>query len=138
MKATLWLVMVALFLGSMVSLAAAQTPAVTHNTWTSGVPLPTAVAAAASAVLKDEIYVVGGGNGTEAVADVQIYNPATNAWSAGVSLSNRHLRSRRREERLICVWWQPRRRDTVECCVGLQPQDQDLDCHGGYADGEVV
>ena len=126
-----------LFIGTS-SLVKAQSPEVTHNTWTSGVPLPTAVAAAASAVLKDEIYVVGGGNGTEAVADVQIYNPATNAWSAGVSLSNRHLRSRRREERLICVWWQPRRRDTVECCVGLQPQDQDLDCHGGYADGEVV
>ncbi|MGO8985439.1 MAG: Kelch repeat-containing protein [Terriglobales bacterium] len=39
----------------------------------------------AAAVLKDEIYVVGGGNGTEAVADVQIYNPATNAWSSGPS-----------------------------------------------------
>jgi N-acetylneuraminic acid mutarotase len=46
--------------------------------------LPTAVITAAAAVLKNEIYVVGGATATEEVADVQIYNPATNAWSSGV------------------------------------------------------
>ena len=61
-------------------------PAVTHNTWTSGAPLPTAVITAAAAVLKNEIYVVGGENTHgKIVADVQIYNPATNTWSTGVS-----------------------------------------------------
>jgi large repetitive protein len=62
-----------------------QVPAVTHNTWTSGAALPTAVASAAAAVLKKEIYLVGGNDATEEVADVQIYNPATNTWSTGVS-----------------------------------------------------
>jgi N-acetylneuraminic acid mutarotase len=62
-----------------------QVPAVTHDTWTSGAALPTAVASAAAAVLKKEIYLVGGNDATEVVADVQIYNPATNTWSTGVS-----------------------------------------------------
>jgi kelch-like protein 1/4/5 len=60
-------------------------PDVTHNTWTSGTPLPTAVAFSTAAVLKNEIYVVGGNNGTGNVADVQIYNPVTKAWSTGPS-----------------------------------------------------
>jgi N-acetylneuraminic acid mutarotase len=62
-----------------------QVPAVTHNTWTSGAALPTPVASAAAAVLKNEIYMVGGATATGEIADVQIYNPATNAWSTGVS-----------------------------------------------------
>jgi large repetitive protein len=64
-----------------------QAPAVTHNTWTSGAALPTAVWGASAAVVKNEIYVVGGENASNTiVADVQVYNPKTNAWSAGVSL----------------------------------------------------
>lgn len=64
-------------------------PEVSHNTWTSGAALPTAVTLGAAAVLQNEIYVVGGndaaGNSPSGVvADVQIYNPATNSWSAGV------------------------------------------------------
>lgn len=79
-------------MGSWVDLAQAQTeaagaqaPAVNHNTWTSGAPLPTPVAFATGAVLKNEIYVVGGNNGTANVDDVQIYNPVTNTWSTGPS-----------------------------------------------------
>lgn len=60
-------------------------PAVTHNTWTTGAPLPTPVASAAAAVLQNEIYVIGGGDGTKVVDDVQIYNAAANSWSAGVA-----------------------------------------------------
>ncbi len=62
-----------------------QVPAVTHNTWTSGAAMPTPLAFSTAAVLKNEIYVVGGYDGTEWVADVQIYNPATNTWSTGPS-----------------------------------------------------
>ena len=61
-----------------------QAPAVTHNTWTSGAPMPTPLAFSTAAVLKNQIYVVGGSDSTGQVADVQIYNPVTNAWSAGV------------------------------------------------------
>lgn len=69
----------------------AHAPAVTHNTWTNGAPLPTPVSSSTAAIVKNEIYVVGGNDatGTDAsgiVADMQIYNPATNAWSAGASL----------------------------------------------------
>jgi len=62
-----------------------QVPAVNHNTWTSGAPLPTPLAFSTAAVLKNEIYVVGGNDGTEEVADVQIYNPVTNTWGTGPS-----------------------------------------------------
>ena len=60
-------------------------PAVTHNTWTSAAPMPTPVYFPATGVLKNEIYVVGGNDGTGNVADVQVYNPVANTWSAGVS-----------------------------------------------------
>ncbi len=75
-----WLLFVA-----TASLVGAQIPAVTHNTWTSGTPLPTPVAFSTAAVLKNEIYVVGGNNGTGNVADVQIYNPVAKTWSTGPS-----------------------------------------------------
>jgi len=66
--------------------AAKQVPAVTHNTWTSGAPMPTALLSSAAAVLKGQIYVVGGDNGSATVADTQVFNPATNVWSTGVPL----------------------------------------------------
>ncbi|HLW83857.1 MAG TPA: kelch repeat-containing protein [Candidatus Sulfotelmatobacter sp.] len=73
--------------GAQTTAVGEQVPAVSHNTWTSGAPIPTPVVAAASAVLKAEIYVVGGENSASTiVADTQIYNPITNSWSAGASL----------------------------------------------------
>jgi N-acetylneuraminic acid mutarotase len=48
--------------------------------------MPMAVNWAMTGVLNGQIYLVGGYNGTAAIADTQIYNPATNVWSAGVSL----------------------------------------------------
>ena len=88
MKTTFaWMLLSVLLLG-VASFAQDQAPAVNHNTWTSGAPMPTAVVAPGGvAVLEDEIYVVGGVNadGTT-IADTQIYNPATNSWSTGVPL----------------------------------------------------
>jgi len=86
MKTTSLLVVLLLFAGAA-SVAVAQTPAVAHNTWTSGSPMPTAVWDAAVGVLEGQIYVVGGNDADGTiVADTQIYNPATNTWSTGVSL----------------------------------------------------
>ena len=65
--------------------AETEVPSVTHNTWASGAAMPTALAFSTAAVLKNEIYVVGGNNGTANVADVQIYNPVANTWSTGSS-----------------------------------------------------
>lgn len=81
------LVVVLLLVVGAASVAVAQTPAVKHNTWTAGVPMPTAVANSAVGVLKGQIYVVSGANADGTIiADTQIYNPATNTWSTGVSL----------------------------------------------------
>lgn len=90
MKTAFRLLLLSLLFVGTASLVTAQSPEVTHNTWTSGAPLPTPVTFATAALLKDEIYVIGGNlgpgeNGNGFVADVQIYNPATNTWSTGVS-----------------------------------------------------
>ncbi|HEY4840748.1 MAG TPA: kelch repeat-containing protein [Terriglobales bacterium] len=86
MKTALRLMLASILFVGTVSLVKAQSPEVTHNTWTSGAPMPTAVTFAAAAVLKAEIYVVGGENTDNTIiADTQIYDPATNAWSTGVS-----------------------------------------------------
>ena len=85
MKTTLRLMLVALLSVGVASFAQEQAPAVNHNTWTSGAPMPVSLAFSTAALLKNEIYVVGGNNGTANVADVQIYNPVTNAWTTGPS-----------------------------------------------------
>lgn len=90
MKTTFCLMLAMLLSVGVVSFAQEQAPAIAHNTWTSGAPLPTPVSSSTAAVIKTAIYVVGGNdaNGTDPsgiVADVQIYNAATNAWSTGVS-----------------------------------------------------
>ena len=44
-------------------MSAQHTATVTHNTWTSGTPMPTPVVGPSAAVLGDRIYVVGGLSG---------------------------------------------------------------------------
>src|SRR5215467_1351118 len=67
-------------------LSVAPAAAQTHNFWTSGAPMPTALLQPATGVIGGQIYVVGGYNGTAPLADTQIYNPTTNTWTSGVSL----------------------------------------------------
>lgn len=87
MKTAFRWMLVSLALIGTASLMKAQDAEVTHNTWTSGAPLPTAVWGPSAAVVKKEIYVVGGDNANGTIlADVQVYNPATDTWSASVSL----------------------------------------------------
>lgn len=60
---------------------------VTHNTWSSGAGMPTAVKfPAGTGVIKGKIYVVGGDNGSVPIADTQIYDTVTNTWSTGAAL----------------------------------------------------
>ena len=86
MKTTSLLVVLLLLAGAA-SVAVAQTPAVAHNTWTTGAPMAVALASQAVGVLEGQIYVVGGGipYGTP-LANTQIYDPATNTWSAGAPI----------------------------------------------------
>ncbi|MFZ0685303.1 MAG: kelch repeat-containing protein [Terriglobales bacterium] len=88
MKTTFRLLLLPFLLIGAAALLQAQTPAVNHNTWTSGAAMPTPVVEpGGAAVLKNEIYVVGGMNSEGAiVADTQIYNPATNSWSTAAPL----------------------------------------------------
>ena len=87
MKTISLLVVVLLLVVGTASVAVAQTPAVAHNTWTAGAPMPVALASQAVGVLEGQIYVVGGGipYGTP-LANTQIYDPATNTWSAGAPI----------------------------------------------------
>jgi N-acetylneuraminic acid mutarotase len=63
-----------------------QAPAVTHNTWTSGAAMPTAVNWPAVGVIKANIYVVGGYTGGPASTGNQIYDAVTNSWSSGAPI----------------------------------------------------
>jgi len=55
--------------------------------WTSGLPMPTATAGTAVGVINGQIYVVAGQASCDSscppLAITQIYDPATNTWSAG-------------------------------------------------------
>lgn len=91
MKAITLLVVV-LFAFCAPSLTAAQDPTITHNTWSSGAPMPTPVWGAAGAEVKSEIYVVGGvSSAGKPIADTQVYSPSTNTWGTGVPLPTRLL-----------------------------------------------
>ena len=79
--------MLSALLGIAISLslpAQTQTPAVAHNTWTSGTPIPVGIFGPATAVLKSQIYLVGGYSGLGPENITQIYNPSTNTWTSGV------------------------------------------------------
>ena len=60
---------------------------VVHNSWGSGKAMPAALfAPAATGVINNKIYVVGGFTMTSVIANNQIYNPTTNSWSAGAAI----------------------------------------------------
>ncbi|MGD0823551.1 MAG: kelch repeat-containing protein, partial [Terriglobales bacterium] len=84
MKTTFPLAVVFLLSAGLASVAVAQIPAVTHNTWSSGALIPTPVFGPATAVLKRQIYLVGGYSGLGPENITQVYNPTTNTWSSGV------------------------------------------------------
>jgi N-acetylneuraminic acid mutarotase len=57
------------------------------DTWTSGPPIPIAVAGYASTVLDDKIYVISGvASGSTRTNLTQIYDPETDKWSSGVPI----------------------------------------------------
>ena len=87
MKTISLLVVVSLLSACTASVALAQTPAVVHNKWTTGAPMPTATSTVAVGVIEGQIYVIGGGVLPATCLDnTQIYDPAANTWSAGAPL----------------------------------------------------
>ena len=78
MKTRSLLAVVLLLSAGTASVAVAQVPAVAHNTWTTGAPMPAAAVGIFVGVLQGEIYLVSGANahGTF-IADTNIYNPVT-------------------------------------------------------------
>lgn len=83
MKATFWLVLVSVLVTGMVEVVGAQNPEVTHNTWTSGTPMPTARMGAAAAAVGTNIYVIGGYYVNDITGVNEIYNTKTNKWTTG-------------------------------------------------------
>jgi len=60
---------------------------IVHNSWGSGKAMPVALfAPAATGVINNKIYVVGGFTMTSVIANNQIYNPTTNSWSTGAAI----------------------------------------------------
>lgn len=86
----LTLTLILAIVGATPTTTAAQTsvePAIVHNSWSSGAPMPTAVWCPMVGVLEGQIYVVGGVNAAgTTIAETQIYDPATNTWNIGKPL----------------------------------------------------
>ncbi|MBI5216604.1 MAG: T9SS type A sorting domain-containing protein [Ignavibacteriae bacterium] len=56
------------------------------DSWSSGLPMPTARQRLGATVLGNKIYVVGGTNNSNYTNVTEIYDPLTNSWSVGDSL----------------------------------------------------
>ncbi|MFY9789822.1 MAG: choice-of-anchor tandem repeat GloVer-containing protein [Candidatus Sulfotelmatobacter sp.] len=57
-----------------------------HNSWSTGAAIPVPVICPAVGFIGGKIYVVGGGNGSVAVGDNQVYNTANNTWSTAAAM----------------------------------------------------
>jgi N-acetylneuraminic acid mutarotase len=63
------------------------TATTTKSFWTAGAPMPTPRTEVAAAVLKDNIYVIGGFDESSQVTDiVEVYNFTNNTWANAASL----------------------------------------------------
>jgi N-acetylneuraminic acid mutarotase len=82
MKTTFLLAVVLPALMGTATVAVAQTPAVAHNTWSMGAPMPVAVKYGMAAALCGKIYVIGGITNSDITSNNQVYDPATNTWSS--------------------------------------------------------
>ena len=86
---TVFIAVAGLFLALQAQAASSEkaVPAITHNTWTMGTPMPTAVNWPAVGVISGKIYVVSGYPGSApAVTDNQVYNPVANTWSSAAPI----------------------------------------------------
>ena len=57
-----------------------------HNSWSQGAAIPVPVICPAVGYIGAKIYVAGGGNGSVAVGNNQVYNPANNTWSTAAAM----------------------------------------------------
>jgi N-acetylneuraminic acid mutarotase len=86
MKARYAVMLIAILLIGVAGLVAAQQPEVTHNTWTSGAAMPTALNWPTAGVIGGKVYVVGGYTGGPASDANQVYDIATDTWSTAAPL----------------------------------------------------
>lgn len=62
-------------------------PDVTHNKWSAGTPIPTAVLLPAAGAIGTKIYVAGGATAAKvATAKLQIYDTASKTWTTGAPM----------------------------------------------------
>lgn len=70
-----------------ISMAQRTTTATSESFWTAGAPMPTPRTEITAAVLKDNIYVIGGFDESSQVTDiVEVYNIANNTWNKAAPL----------------------------------------------------
>src|ERR1700690_2704721 len=85
MKTAFRLMLLSLLFIGAVSLINAQSAQVSHNTWTSGTPMPTARMGAAAGAIGKNIYVIDGYFVNDITGVNEVYNPKTNNWTTGAS-----------------------------------------------------
>ena len=76
----------AMFLALLIITASNQAFA-QGGTWETKAPMPTVRWGAASGVINGKLYVAGGWNGTNSLATLEVYDPATNTWATKASMS---------------------------------------------------
>ena len=59
---------------------------VSHDSWTSGAPMPTPRQGVATGVVGKKVYVVGGATNTAVTGVMEIYNAAKDNWTTGPSM----------------------------------------------------
>src|SRR5215203_5386893 len=70
-----------------ISTAQRTSTATTESFWTAGAPMPTPRTEVTAAVLKDDIYVIGGFDESSQVTDiVEVYNITNNTWTKAAPL----------------------------------------------------
>ena len=83
MKTAFRLLLLSLLFVGTVSLVKAQTPEVTHNTWTTGASMPTARMTAAAIAVGTNIHVIDGYTPGGFTGVHEIYNTKKNTWTTG-------------------------------------------------------
>jgi len=58
----------------------------TTDSWSAGIPMPSARNAVAAGVIEGKLYVAGGNDGSTALSILNVYDPATGSWTSKASM----------------------------------------------------
>ena len=75
-----------------------------RDKWQTGAPLPHALCHYALGVMEGKLYMFGGWNGQQAVADVLMFDPSRDEWSEGLRYRARAPMQRLRSSTTASIW----------------------------------